>query len=149
MALLALRLNSSGSCRKSQLRNFVKIQRAIYRKTGAQVCGVEEAGWGEPGELGVRMEYSPVHPADIHQLEGRYDVYEDLPSHRFVDWNPIRGRPVIVRVRLRGGTHFVVSAAKLGLDYLIRDPGAGSAKGLCPLKDLARRVEALRFYERL
>jgi hypothetical protein len=76
-------------------------------------------------------------------------VYEDLPSHRLVDWNLMRGNPVIVRVRLRGGTHFVVIAGKQGLDYLIRDPGAGAAKGLYPLKDLASRVEALRFYERL
>ncbi len=62
----------------------MKIQRAIYRKTGVprEVCGVEEADWGEPGsgELGVRMEYAPIHPADINQLEGRYGRSVELPA---------------------------------------------------------------------
>jgi hypothetical protein len=76
-------------------------------------------------------------------------VYEDLPSYRLVDWNLLCGNPVIVRVRLRGGTHFVVIAGKKGRDYLIRDPGAGASKGLYPLRELGSRIEALRFYERL
>ena len=33
-----------------------------------------------PGELGVRMEYAPVHPADINQLEGRYGRSAQLPA---------------------------------------------------------------------
>ena len=56
--------------------------------------------------------------------------------------------PPIVRVRLPGGvTHFVVIAGKDGFDYLVRDPGAGAAKGLYPLRELGSEIEALRFYE--
>ena len=55
---------------------------------------------------------------------------------------------MIVRVRLGGGiTHFVVIAGKDGFDYLVRDPGTGSAKGLYPLRELGSNIEALRFYE--
>jgi hypothetical protein len=43
--------------------------------------------------------------------------------------------------------HFVVIAGKDGFDYLIRDPGAGAAKGLYPLREFGSRIEALRFYE--
>jgi hypothetical protein len=31
----------------------------------------------------------------------------------------------------------------------VRDPGAGSAKGLYPLRELGSDIEALRFYERI
>ena len=41
----------------------------------------------------------------------------------------------------------VVIAGKDGFDYLVRDPGAGSAKGLYPLRELGSDIEALRFYE--
>jgi hypothetical protein len=77
-------------------------------------------------------------------------VYEDLPSYQLIDSNLARGNPVIVRVRFRSGiTHFVVIAGKEGFDYLIRDPGAGAAKGFYPLRELGSNIEALRFYERL
>jgi len=75
-------------------------------------------------------------------------VYEDLPSYQLIDSNIAHGNPVIVRVRLASGiTHFVVIAGKDGFDYLIRDPGAGSAKGLYPLRELDSDIEALRFYQ--
>ena len=75
-------------------------------------------------------------------------VYEDLPSYQLIDSNIAHGNPVIVRVRLASGiTHFVVIAGKDGFDYLVRDPGAGSAKGLYPLRELGSDIEALRFYE--
>jgi hypothetical protein len=75
-------------------------------------------------------------------------AYEDLPSYQLIDSNLARGNPVIVRVRLPGGvTHFVVIAGKDGFDYLIADPGAGSGKGLYPLRELGSDIEALRFYE--
>jgi hypothetical protein len=77
-------------------------------------------------------------------------VYEDLPSYELIDSNLARGNPVIVRVRLRSGvTHFVVIAGKQGFDYLVRDPGAGAARGLYPLRELGSNIEALRFYEPL
>ncbi|HMC25081.1 MAG TPA: C39 family peptidase [Candidatus Udaeobacter sp.] len=77
-------------------------------------------------------------------------MYEDLASYQLIDSNLSRGNPVIVRVRLSGGvTHFVVIAGKEGFDYLIADPGAGSAKGLYPLRELGSDIEALRFYERI
>jgi hypothetical protein len=75
-------------------------------------------------------------------------VYEDLASYQLIDSNLGRGNPVIVRVRLPNGvTHFVVIAGKDGFDYLVRDPGAGSAKGFYPLRELGSNIEALRFYE--
>jgi hypothetical protein len=77
-------------------------------------------------------------------------AYEDLASYQLIDSNLARGNPVIVRVRLPGGvTHFVVIAGKDGFDYLVRDPGAGSAKGLYPLRELGSDIEGLRFYERI
>ena len=77
-------------------------------------------------------------------------VYEDLPSYHLIDSNLAHGNPVIVRVRYSSGvTHFVVIAGKQGFDYLVRDPGAGAAKGLYPLRELGSDIEALRFYESL
>src|SRR4029079_9862845 len=73
---------------------------------------------------------------------------EDLPCYWLIDSNLTHGNPVIVRVRLGSGiTHFVVIAGKDGFDYLVRDPGAGSAKGLYPLRELRSDIEALRFYQ--
>ena len=75
-------------------------------------------------------------------------AYEDLASYQLIDSNLAGGNPVIVRVRLRSGiTHFVVIAGKDGFDYLVRDPGASSAKGLYPLRELGSDIERLRFYE--
>ena len=77
-------------------------------------------------------------------------VYEDLPSYQLIDTNLAHGNPVIVRVRLHSGiTHFVVIAGKDGFDYLVRDPGAGAAKGFYPLRELNSKIEALRFYQKL
>ena len=77
-------------------------------------------------------------------------AYEDAPSYHLIDENLAEGNPVIVRMRYPSGvTHFVVIAGKDGLDYLTRDPGAGSAKGLYPLKEFGRKIEALRFYQKL
>ena len=77
-------------------------------------------------------------------------AYEDLPSYELIDDNLARGNPVIVRLRLPSGiTHFVVIAGKDGFDYLTRDPGAGAAKGLYPLREFGSKIEALRFYERM
>jgi len=77
-------------------------------------------------------------------------AYEDLPSYELIDENLSRGNPVIVRLRLPSGiTHFVVIAGKEGYDYLTRDPGAGAAKGLYPLREFGSKIEALRFYQKL
>jgi len=76
-------------------------------------------------------------------------AYEDLPSFARIDWNLLRGNPVIVKVRLPGTTHFVVIAGKDGMDYLIRDPGAGARRGLYALSEIAPRIEGLRYYRRL
>ena len=77
-------------------------------------------------------------------------VYEGDPSYRFIDENLRHGNPVIVRLRTEGGiTHFVVIAGKEGYDYLTRDPGAGAAKGLYPLREFGSRIEKLRFYEKV
>lgn len=77
-------------------------------------------------------------------------AYEGEPSYRLIDENLMRRNPVIVRLRTEDGiTHFVVIAGKEGYDYLTRDPGAGAAKGLYPLREFGSKIEALRFYERL
>ena len=70
-------------------------------------------------------------------------TYEDLASYQLIDSNLAGGNPVIVRVRLASGvTHFVVIAGKDGFDYLVPDPGAGSAKGLYPLRELGSDMVA-------
>ena len=76
-------------------------------------------------------------------------AYEDAPSWARIDWNLLRGNPVIVRIKMPGNNHFVVIAGKEGLDYLVLDPGAGASRGLFPLHELAPRIEALRYYRRL
>lgn len=77
-------------------------------------------------------------------------AYEDLPSYSLIDENLDHHNPVIVRLRLPSGiTHFVVIAGKDGYDYLTRDPGAGAAKGMYPLREFGSKIEALRFYERV
>lgn len=77
-------------------------------------------------------------------------AYEDKASHFLIDWNLLRGNPVIVRIRYPSGiTHFVVVVGKRGWDYLIRDPGAGGRKGIYPLKEFGTPIEALRYYRRL
>lgn len=75
-------------------------------------------------------------------------AYEDLPSHRLIDWNLLKGNPVIVRVRPPGrGTHFVLVVGKEGFDYIAQDPGSGGKQVL--LREFGSQVEALRFYEKL
>lgn len=87
--------------------------------------------------------------AEVAPAKVRF-VYENVPTYKLIDANLKKQNPVIVRVRFPSGlTHFVVIAGKRGLDYLIRDPGAGGSKGLYPLKELAPKIEALRFYERI
>lgn len=77
-------------------------------------------------------------------------VYEDDASHFLIDWNLLRGNPVIVRLRYPSGiTHFVVIVGKTGHEYLIRDPGAGHERGLYFLSEFGSPIEALRFYEKL
>jgi hypothetical protein len=73
--------------------------------------------------------------------------YEDTPSHFLIDWNLLRGNPVIARVRYPSGiTHFVVICGKQGFEYIVRDPGEGGMAGLTLLRDFPPPVEALRFY---
>jgi hypothetical protein len=73
--------------------------------------------------------------------------YEDLPSFFLMDWNLLRGNPVIARVRYPNGvTHFVLVCGKEGFEYLVRDPGTGGAEGLTRLSAFPGPVEALRFY---
>jgi ABC-type bacteriocin/lantibiotic exporter with double-glycine peptidase domain len=76
-------------------------------------------------------------------------AYEDAPSSARIDWNLLRGNPVIVRIKMPTNNHFVVIAGKDGFDYLVRDPGGGASRGLFPLRELAPRIEALRYYRRL
>ena len=104
----------------------------------------ENGGYDEDNDL--RWE----GPAALAPTQVRH-VYEDLPSYYLIDTNLLHGNPVIVRLHLPSGwTHFVVIMGKQGLDYLIRDPsGAGRTKGVYPLKDYGRNIEALRYYEKI
>ena len=73
--------------------------------------------------------------------------YEDAPSHFLIDWNLLRGNPVIARVRYPSGiTHFVLICGKRGFEYIVRDPGEGGGSGLTFLSKFPPPVEALRFY---
>lgn len=75
--------------------------------------------------------------------------YEAAPSHFLIDWNLLRGNPVIVRVRYESGiTHFVPIVGKHGFEYLIRDPGDDGKNGPTLLSSLPPPVEALRFYKK-
>lgn len=75
-------------------------------------------------------------------------AYEDLPSYRLIDWNLLKGNPLIVRIRRpEGGTHFVLVVGKEGWDYIAQDPGVGGR--IVRLSEFNSDVEALRFYERL
>jgi len=77
-------------------------------------------------------------------------AYEDSPSFFLIDSNLLRGNPVIIRLRLPNGvTHFVVIVGKRGFHYLIQDPASGGDSGVYPLDELTRKIEALRFYEKL
>lgn len=77
-------------------------------------------------------------------------AYEDLPSFLRIDWNLLRGNPVIVRIRRPDGvTHFVVIVGKRGLDYLIRDPAGSGGGRVYPFLELGVPIEALRYYQRL
>jgi hypothetical protein len=77
-------------------------------------------------------------------------VYEDDASHFLIDWNLLRGNPVIVRLRFPDGiTHFVVIVGKQGYEYLVRDPGPRHKDGLYYLSEFGSPIEALRFYRRL
>jgi hypothetical protein len=74
-------------------------------------------------------------------------LYEAAGSHFLIDWNLLRGNPVIVRLRYPNGiTHFVVIVGKQGREYLVRDPGFRHKDGLYFLSDFGSPIEALRFY---
>ncbi len=86
---------------------------------------------------------------DPDRTAGLLPHYEDLPSFFLMDWNLLRGNPVIARVRYPSGvTHFVLVCGKEGFEYLVRDPGEGGGGGLRALSDFPGPVEALRFYKK-
>ncbi len=97
--------------------------------------GYEGAAW-------IKWEVAATFPPNIAEHR-----YEDLPSYGLIDWNLLRGNPVIVRIRRStGNTHFVVLVGKQGFDYLVRDPAEEGKKGVYPFYELGRPIEALRFY---
>lgn len=99
--------------------------------------GYTEQGW-------LYWEKASAYPPSVAG-----HAYEDDASHFLIDWNLLRGNPVIVRLRYPNGiTHFVVIVGKSGFEYLIRDPGAGHARGLYPLSEFGSPIEALRFYRK-
>ena len=116
----------------------------------------------DPGELNRFLQKTPggytpegwiywekaaeIDPVRVAEL---LPHYEDLPSFFLMDWNLLRGNPVIVRVRYPNGiTHFVLICGKEGFEYLVRDPGESGGDGLRPLSDFPGPVEALRFYRK-
>ena len=84
---------------------------------------------------------------DLERTGALLPHYEDAPSHFLIDWNLLRGNPVIARVRYPSGiTHFIVICGKRGFEYIVRDPGEGGRAGLTLLSAFPPPVEALRFY---
>lgn len=75
--------------------------------------------------------------------------YEDQGSFFLIDWNLLKGNPVIARVRYPSGmTHFVLICGKKGFEYLVRDPDKKGQSGISLLSELPPPVEALRFYKK-
>ncbi len=100
---------------------------------------------GYTGQGWLYWEKASAHPPAIAE-----HVYEDDASHFLIDWNLLRGNPVIVRLRYPDGiTHFVVIVGKYGYEYLIRDPGRRYSDGLYYLSEFGSPIEALRFYRKL
>lgn len=100
---------------------------------------------GYEGQAWLRWESAAEYSSGLIEK-----AYEDLPSYARIDWNLLRGNPVIVRLRLHDGiTHFVVIVGKRGFDYLIRDPSSYGEGKIYPLKELGVPIEALRYYRRL
>ena len=86
--------------------------------------------------------------ADRERVGTLLPHYEDAPSHFLIDWNLLRGNPVIARVRYPSGiTHSMVICGKRGFEYIVRDPGEGGRAGLTLLSEFPPPVEALRFYQ--
>ncbi len=99
--------------------------------------GYESTAW-------LKWEVAATYPPGIAE-----HMYEDLPSYGLIDWNLLKGNPVIVRIRrATGRTHFVVIVGKRGLDYLVRDPGLQGHKGVYPFYKLSPKMEALRYYRK-
>ena len=99
--------------------------------------GYEGASW-------IKWEVAAEYPPGIAE-----HMYEDLPSYGLIDWNLLKGNPVIVRIRRSSGrTHFVVIVGKQGLDYLVRDPGPKGLRGVYPFYELETPIEALRYYRK-
>lgn len=117
-------------------------------------CGAET----DPGHLNKFLKdnggYTPrgwLHWEKAAEVPGTgaEHAYEADGSHFLIDWNLLRGNPVIVRLRYPDGiTHFVVIVGKQGHEYLVRDPGARHADGLYYLSEFGSPIEALRFYEK-
>jgi hypothetical protein len=115
----------------------------------------------DPGRLNAFLQNTPrgytpegwiywekAAEVDSERLGTLLPHYEDAPSHFLIDWNLLRGNPVIARVRYPSGvTHFVVICGKQGFEYIVRDPGEGGRAGLTLLRDFPPPVEALRFYQ--
>ncbi len=75
--------------------------------------------------------------------------YEAAPSRFYLDWNLLRGNPVIVRLTSRNrlqASHFMVVVGKRGRDYLVQDPGGRGDHGVYPLKNYCPQINAIRFY---
>lgn len=99
---------------------------------------------GYEGNAWLKWEVAATYPPNIAE-----HVYEDLPSYGLIDWNLLKGNPVIVRIRRKTGiTHFVVIVGKQGLDYLVRDPGEQGREGVYPFYKLSPSMEALRYYRK-
>lgn len=99
---------------------------------------------GYEGDSWIKWEVAANYPPGIAEHR-----YEDLPSYGLIDWNLLRGNPVIVRIRRPSkNNHFVVIVGKQGLNYLIRDPAPQACSRVYPFVQLGAPIEALRFYQK-
>lgn len=66
------------------MEEIIKARAARYHETGepAKVVQVDEVEVVAPGsgEAQVRMEYSPINPADLNMIEGKYGEARPLPD---------------------------------------------------------------------
>ena len=100
---------------------------------------------GYEGTAWLKWEVAATYPPGVAE-----HMYEDLPSYGLIDWNLLKGNPVIVRIRrATGKTHFVVIVGKQGLDYLVCDPGPQGCNGVYPFYQLSPTMEALRYYRKI
>lgn len=132
----------SAGCAVSSAAMVLASYGVIVDPKGLNQYLIEHNGY--EGDSWIKWEVAADYPPGIAE-----HMYENLPSYGLIDWNLLRGNPVIVRIRrATGKNHFVVIVGKQGFNYLIRDPGPKGLQGVYVFSQLGAPIEALRFYRK-